>query len=197
MHGMKRRQAGLTLLEMVAAITILTLVLVTIGLALQSSGQTAREIRGNYAAQILAQQYVDQLVALDFGSDTDPDPSVAQLEEFFDGDDDPGDITVNQLTRWPSGDNGWVIPVLGLGGTLRFHADFDLDDNGEVGTADPGLLGGVLQTLGGLLGGSEPEATTDDQTAIEDLENSGSIIRIRVFFNDRRILSTNRALEAS
>src|SRR5690606_40585254 len=86
------RQSGLSLLEVVAAATILTLFLVTIGLALQSATQTARAIRRDYAVQLIAQQFVDQLSALDFGSADDPNPTVDQIAESFDGADDPGKI---------------------------------------------------------------------------------------------------------
>jgi len=167
----------LSLLEVVAAATILTLFLVTIGLALQSATQTARAIRRDYAVQLIAQQFVDQLSALDFGSADDPNPTVDQIAEFFDGDDDPGTITVHQLTRSPSGDDGWLVPLRDLGGTLRFQADFDVNDDGAVGASSGG--------------------ESSDLEAIESLETSNAIVRIRVFFDDRPVLRTNRALEAS
>jgi hypothetical protein len=124
----QERRAGLSLLEVTAATTLLTLFLVTVGFSVHSSALSAREVQRNFAAQRIGQHWIDQLVMLDFGSMTDPPPSRAELDEFFDGDAEPGTITVLQLHQVPDV-RGWTVPLPDSTSTLRFQVDFDIDDS--------------------------------------------------------------------
>jgi type II secretory pathway pseudopilin PulG len=188
-----RRDAGWSMIEIMAAMTVLTLFLATVGFSLHSSSLVARDIEINYSAQTLAQQYIDQLVALNFGSVTDPDPSLEQLNEFFDADADPGTITVHQLTRSPAGDGGWLIPAPALGGTLRLQADFDIDDSEANGaSAETTSERETIETVEVSDGRNE-----EDRNARERLETSQKVVRVRFFLDDRLVLRMNRALEAN
>jgi hypothetical protein len=175
-------ESGFSLLEALFALSILTLILVTVGMGVHSAALSTREMQERFAVQAMAQTFLDTILAVPFGSDADPDPAGGQISEVFDLDATLGDITLHQLRRWPAVDRGWTF-VLGdfpVEGVWRIQVDHDLDDDGGVGTVAAASF----------------DSAADIQS-LETLESSRSVFRIRVFFNDRLILATNRAMEVS
>lgn len=158
------RQGGFSLLELTIALTGVLVTIVPVGLALQSGFNASRDTRELEILHAASQAHMDTLLGQGFGSSGDPPPSPPQLTQLFGGNDDPGNITLSQLTHYPPEDDGWVFTQAGLGipGAWRVKVSQDLDDDGAVA--------GQLETLGKLL-------------------------NIRIFFDNRLILSTNIASE--
>jgi prepilin-type N-terminal cleavage/methylation domain-containing protein len=130
----ERCEPGFTLLEVMVAVSFLAVSLLAAGMALQSGILASRELREHQLVQARAQSLVDAVVNLGFGDDSDPDPTVAQLSELLDGDDDFGNITLNQLSRWPPQDGGWLFRLQGIGvrGEWLLSVDRDADGDGAV-----------------------------------------------------------------
>ena len=169
------REAGLTLLEAVFGLAILTSGLLFVGAALQSANQTASAIEEDLRVLSKAQDIADLCVLQPFGDDADPTPTAVQLDELFNDDDVPGDITLNQLSRWPVADDGWTFSLAGfpVPGAWRVKVDNDVSD-----TRPPPTGNLVLDAA--------------DVAKLTAIKNAKSIYAIRVYFNDELILMTLR-----
>ena len=169
---------GFTLLEVLFALTLLTLMLITVGMGIHSAAVVAQEIQRDLMVQTRAQAFVDSALAVSFGNITNLDPTAEQLNEMFDEDPVLGDITLHQLSRWPTADEGWRFSLakFPVDGEWRVQVSHDLNDDGVI-------AGQVESTL--------------DAVALRALEESKQVFRIRVFFNDKLILATNRSAEVS
>jgi type II secretory pathway pseudopilin PulG len=164
--GWAGRRGGFTLVELVLGMSILVISTLALGLSLQAGAMATRGMREEQVLLAQAETFVDRIVAQGFGHEYDPDPTASQVEEAFDGDADPGDVTLWQLARSPSADDGWKFRLtdFSVAGEWRIRLDQDL--NGD------GVVSGTL-------------------------ESSKDVFRVRVFFDDRLILETNRAKEVT
>ena len=165
------------------ALSILAAALLALGLGLQSVSAVSREVQTDLVVQMKGQDLVDLMLVLPTGTPTDPDPTAEQLDEMFDGDDDPGTITLYQLSRAPLLSTGWEFSLTSfeIPGTWRVRADFDMNGDGLIGVAVPATA----------------EFDESDQAAIAQMESDSKVFVLRVFFNDQLILMTNRQVEAS
>ncbi len=172
------KEQGFSLLEVLVALTFLTLIFLASGLTVQSSSLVARQMEEDLLIQTQAQNYVDLCLLQPFGRETDDNPLPDLLVEVFDNDEEPGDITLHQLTRWPVSDDGWRFELTSfpVPGEWRVSVTSDLDGDGGTGTTT---------------------ATGNDATSLASVEASRGVFRISVFFNERPILTTNRAKEVS
>ena len=161
----RRGDQGLTLFEVMASLSLLTLTAVTVGAGLQTGSATAREVEENVLIQSQAQNWLSLIRTLQVGDPSDPDPSASQINDLFDGDTLPGTITLHQCTRWPSFDQGWVFTMGSFVPQGSWRVQVDYDANGD------GLIGGT-----GL-------------TTLDAVENESRGLRVSVFFNERPILS--------
>jgi type II secretory pathway pseudopilin PulG len=159
------REDGISLIELVMALSFLLIVLVSVGLALHSGVQTTRELDEMNLVHAQAQTYVDRVIRQNFGAIYEADPTAEQVDQFFDPDSTPGTVTVNQLTRWPKGDGGWKFTL----------ADFP-------------VTGDWLVTVTADLDG-------DGSTTSSDLEKSNSVYSILVYFSGELVLQGCRAKE--
>ena len=96
------------------AVSILAASLLALGLGLQSVSAVSREVQTDLVVQMKGQDLVDLMLVLSAGTPTDPDPTAEQLDEMFDGDDDPGTITLHQLSRAPLLATGWEFSLSGF-----------------------------------------------------------------------------------
>ena len=130
------RRGGFTLLEVVLAAVIAGASFLAVGASVVSGTQSRRESWQALEVQTWAQTYVESALGISFGDPTDPFPTTADLDEFFDGDSEIGGVTLFQLTLYPG--TGWVFSPVGFpfAGSFRIVVDNDL--NGD-GTIDPGL----------------------------------------------------------
>jgi len=212
-----------TLFEVTAALTVMTLGAVTVGMGLQSGSLAAREVRDSLRVQAQAQNLLALINTLNIGQVSDPDPKKEQLDELFDGDADPGDISVHQLTRYKATDDGWSFTLAGFeaGGEWTVQADYDLDGDGFLLGAIPATIKGDLlkaaessldKTLQKELAdrvAREIIATGDSSlvlraslellatNTLEQAELTQRAIHIRVLFNDRLVLRSIQTQEAT
>ena len=130
-------RSGFSLVELMLAISVLLVSVLAVGLALQAGMRTTREMREDQVLQATAQSFVNRIVHQNFGQTFDPDPTANQVEAVFDCRQAPGDITVQQLTRWPPADGGWRFTLAGfpVEGQWRVVVDQDLDGDGLVAGA--------------------------------------------------------------
>lgn len=132
-------ESGLTLLEVLFGLTLFTLSIAVVGMGLHAAHLSTRQMQEELLVQGQAQDLVDILRTVPFGTPTDASVSGAQLSEVFDGDEDPGTVTLYQLSRWPEGDGGWIFSVPGfpLDGEWRIQVDHDIHGDGIIG--DPSV----------------------------------------------------------
>ena len=123
--------AGFTLIEVILGISVLLICTLALGLSLQAGAVAARELREEQVILSQSQSLLNRIISSEFGHDYDPDPTAAQLEELFDNDLDAGDITLWQLTRWPTADGGWRFSLgdFPVDGEWRVRVDRDLNGN--------------------------------------------------------------------
>ncbi len=137
----RARRGGFSLIELMMAIGILLVSSLAVGFALHAGMRTTREIREEQVLQATAQTFIDRIVRQNYGQTYDPDPTGSQVSAIFDAGSPPGDITVQQLTRWPAGDGGWKFTLANypVVGEWRVVVGQDLDGNGAVsGTLEEG-----------------------------------------------------------
>ena len=170
-------ERGMTLVEVVAGLGLFSLVLVAVASGLQAASRVAREAKTDILIHHRASNIVALVSSLRFGLESDPDPLAEQLDELFDGDIDPGDVTLRQLLRAPAGADGWVFELDDeLDGSWRVQVGHDVDDDGVVGTATTA-------------------ATIDGARRLADVETAGTTIVIEVFFEGTRVLRSIRTEE--
>jgi type II secretory pathway pseudopilin PulG len=128
------RESGFSLIEVMVAIGFLLVSSLVVGLALQAGIRSNRELREAQVLQARAQTWADRIVRQNFGQSFDPDPDAGQVEALFDCASAPGDITIQQLTRYPSADCGWrfTLTDFPVEGEWRVVVDRDLDGDGSV-----------------------------------------------------------------
>jgi len=136
-HGLGpggRDVRGTTLLEVVVGLTVVFVSVALVGLGLSTGNRVTRELREHELVQFQAQAFIDYLRAQPFGMTSDPHPNQIQLDEIFDNDAEPGNVTLQQLTRWPAQEGGWVFQLAGFAvdGDWRVQVDADIDDDGTV-----------------------------------------------------------------
>jgi len=135
-----RPESGFTLVEIVMAMSILLLCTLALGLSLQGGAAAARGLREDQVVLAQAQTFIDRIASQEFGHDYDPDPTAGQVTEIFDADDDPGDVTIFQLSRWPAADGGWKFQRSDIQLQGEWKVVLDTDLNGD------GLVAGDLET---------------------------------------------------
>jgi hypothetical protein len=113
---------------------------VAVGLALHTGVLTTRELNDSQLIQAQAQTFVDRIVRQNFGMNVDPDPTVDQIDAIFDLDMIPGNVTINQLTRWPAGDGGWRFTMAGFPVQGEWLVTVDQDIDGDH------VIAGALET---------------------------------------------------
>ena len=179
-----RSDGGFTLIEVTVALAIATVLALAVALGVQSSAAASTEARELVLVQSQANQLLGMITTQPMGTPGDPDPTTGELDEIFDLDADSGPITVQQLTRWPAGSDGWEFstPNSTVAGTWRVKVDRDLDGDGAVHSTAP------------LSPGTPPASA---QEVIERLEYSGEVFRVRVFFDGRLVLAANRGEDES
>lgn len=178
MRSRQDSDGGFSLLEVLFAMTFLTLAVVSVGMGVQSAALTTREIQEQLAIQNRAQGFVDGILAAPWGGPADEDPTAGLVSEVFDDDVEIGAVTLHQLSRWPAGDDGWrfTLASFPVTGEWRVQVDNDANDDGQVGAV---------------------VAEGDPLKPLYDAETEQRVFRIRVFFNERLVLATNRAMEVS
>jgi Tfp pilus assembly protein PilV len=131
------RRSAFTLAELVVALAVLFLGVIAVAVALHSGVRSSQESQARQAILSRARAFLDRLLAQSFGEASDADPTAAQLDELFDGDEAGGDVTLCQLNRWPREDGGWRFTLADspARGEWRARVDNDLDGDGRVGGA--------------------------------------------------------------
>jgi hypothetical protein len=119
---------------------------VAVGLALHAGMRTGREMREDQILQATAQSFLNRIVRQNFGQTFDPDPTAGQVSAIFDCRSTPGDVTIQQLTRWPTAEGGWRFTLANfpVEGEWRVAVGPDLDGDGVVS--------GTIEESGRVLG---------------------------------------------
>ena len=127
-----KTQEGFTLIDATITLLVSVLMLYTLHSGTQTSLSARKASERIYAAHLQAMDYLERVRKIPFGQSSDPSPTAAQLQEFFDDDDDLGSITLTQLKVSPSA-NGYQFKMAsnGLKGTWEIKITDDLDGDGN------------------------------------------------------------------
>ncbi len=124
-------QEGFTLIEATITLLVSVLMLYTLHSGTQTSLSARKASERIYAAHLQGMDFLERVRKLPFGQASDPAPKAAQLQEFFDDDDDLGTITLTQLKVSPKA-KGYQFKMAssGLEGTWEIKVTDDLDGDG-------------------------------------------------------------------
>ena len=131
---MNQRETGFTLIELMIALFVFMIVLLGLGHAAHTSLRASNEVAVQQLAMNQAQSFTDRIYRLNFGETTDPNPTTDQLDELFDDDQDFGNVSLVQLSRYPTTEDGWKFSLSDFPttGEWMIQVDQDLDDDGVV-----------------------------------------------------------------
>jgi len=126
--------SGFTLVEVVLGLSILLCCTLALGLSLQAGAVAARGLREEQMLLARAQTFVDRISGQSFGNELEADPTASQIEEIFDGDSEAGNVSLNQLSRYPTIDGGWRFRLTDFPapGEWKVCVDEDIDGNGFI-----------------------------------------------------------------
>lgn len=136
---------GFSLLELCASAALAALLLLTLQSTLQSSIHTRMQSRVLEIRHSQADDYLQRMLVIPFGTGSEPAPTPAELTEFFDDDAELGPITLRQI-QTPAGEPGHSFTTAREGITTlwRIAVTDDLDGDGtSIGMREgrPDLLG--------------------------------------------------------
>ncbi len=125
-------QEGFTLIDATITLLVSVLMLYTLHSGTQTSMSARRASERIYAAHLQGMDFMERVRKIPFGQASDPTPTAAQLQEFFDDDDDLGSITLTQLKVSPTA-SGYQFKMAskGLIGTWELKVTDDLDGDGN------------------------------------------------------------------
>ncbi len=131
-----KRDAGFTLLEVLLTMGVLAVITLSIATGIGTGHTASRRLEREVVLLSRAQEMLEQLRAIPFGSATDPAATAGELTEFFDEDGDYGSVTLKKIEAFgtPQFENaGFPVP-----GLWRVIIDADLNGDGDVTDADEG-----------------------------------------------------------
>ncbi len=125
-------QEGFTLIDATITLLVSVLMLYTLHSGTQTSLSARKASERIYAAHLQGLEFLERVRKLPFGQASDPAPTAAQLQEFFDDDDDLGTLTLTQLKVSPMA-NGFQFKMAssGIVGNWEIKVTDDLDGDGN------------------------------------------------------------------
>lgn len=132
-------ERGFTLVELCASALLSALLLLTLQSTLQSSIRTRTQARTLEVRHAQADEYLQRLTTIPFGTGAEDAPTPAQLTEFFDDDGELGGLTLRQLqTPAGSAGHGFTTESDGVTTLWRVSINDDLDGDGAATGAREG-----------------------------------------------------------
>ena len=124
-------EAGFSLIELMGALVVLTIMLLGLQSTLFSSIKTRASNKVQEHRNRLAIDYMQRLKKIPFGTAADPVATAAQLTELLDDDQDFGTVTLQQIDTAPAAP-GYSFTTLLEGVTTdwRITINNDLDRSG-------------------------------------------------------------------
>jgi len=130
------RERGFTLVEVLMALGVLAFVTLSIATGIGTSHGTTKALEDEVLLLSRGQELLERTLAIPYGQPTDPAASGAELNEFFDQDDEFGAITLHKLSNFGPAEfepAGFPVP-----GRWRVVVDADLNGDGDTDDAEEG-----------------------------------------------------------
>lgn len=183
---MRRKIAGTSLVDAVISMGVLVVSAGGLGMSVLYTQNASSEMKKRDMVRTQGLRYVERFLGIPYGADTDPAPTSADVQDFFDDNGTaPTGVTLMGM-RTPVNAEGWRFRVAGfeVPGVWEVEINADLDGNGT--------LTGVRAAQTPTTGDATPAG---DGTSTVTMRSEGrtTITRIEVFFNGVSVARTLRA----
>jgi len=130
----KSGTGGFTLLELTIALAFFVIALLGISSGIMEGVRTTGDLQRQQMVKVRAQIYLNRLMCLNFGDESDPAPTASQLYELFDEDNDLGNVTLMSLSKAPADPGGWEFELakFPVPGKWLIKVTPDLNGDGKV-----------------------------------------------------------------